>query len=79
MNDKLESIMKKLTVLMHGKGEKVRRARWLLRQEERQMLTGRKYCISRHKIRGAFGKCKGPFDRSPALKPAEMKAMYGKE
>ncbi len=32
----------------------------------------------RHKPNGAFGKCKGPFDRSPALKPAQMRAMAAK-
>ena len=57
--------------LTHGRD--AQRKRYELRKEERA-LTGQHY-TSRSKIRGAFGKCRGPFDPRPALKPAQMREL----
>ena len=75
MSDRLKQLARQLVALAGAKGRDGQRKRWAIRREALKIETGRDYFTPRHKPNGAFGKCKGPFDQSQALRPAEMRAM----
>jgi len=74
--DKLKEIRDRMTELLSVKGREGQRQRYNLRKEEAALTHGFGGKHRGSKVghaKGAFGKCRGPFDDSPALRPAEMR------
>lgn len=80
IQQRIKNIGEKLRELSKSKGKEVQKERRKLREEEHFLEHGfklRKNIKGTKKgdSKGAFGRCRGPFDLGKALSPKEMKAV----